>query len=191
MSIFLSHTAQQILADLQVMLDKEQARQVLVKLQPLIDDRHFKEVSLAIVELMPDEQLQDIVKTAIDRTPAELFEVACMCVTAVTGVSDIHRRRSRRSDEIMSRYYALFIMCEELHTTSQATYRDIGALFTPPIHHTVIIHARKMALGYLESDEEVRRELMNITRLLAQHGHWRSLEKVKSISPLKSKHIEL
>lgn len=190
MSTSSSHT-ERILDDLLHLLDKDQARQVLVKLQPLIDDRHYKAVSMAIVELMPEDELHDLMKTAIERSIDELFAIACKCVTAVTGVDDIQTRKSRRADEIMSRYYTLFIMCEELHATKQATYQDFGRLFSPHMHHTVIMHGRKMILSYLESDEEVRRELTNITRLLAQHGHWRSLEKVKSIAPLKSKHIML
>lgn len=190
MSIHSSSTAQRLLAEMCNLLEREQARQVLIKLQPLIDDRFFKEVSMAILELLPEGE-QPTMRKAIERTASELFAIACQCVSSVTGIHDIDKRRSRKTNDLLSRYYVMFIMCEELHTTSQVTYTELGNLFTPPIHHTVIIHARKMTLQYLESSEEVRRELTNIARLLAKHGHWRTLDKVQSIEPLKSKHITL
>lgn len=182
----LSPTAQHLLEGLLEILDKSTARRVLMTIQPLISDRHFTDLSRMLIELMPESDLPeyDLLMKAIEREPDELFDIVCECVNHVTGMTDVHVIRSRRAREVMSRYYVIFAMCEEMHSVGLISYATLGKLFDGEMHHASIIHAKKVVCQYLQSDQVVRKELSNIANLLVGHGHWRTAAKVKSIEPL-------
>jgi hypothetical protein len=182
----LSPTARHLLEGLLEIVDKSTARKVLMTMQPLISDRHFTDVSRMLIELMPEADLPeyDLLMKAIDREPQELFDIACECVNRVTGTTDVHVIRSRRAREVMSRYYVIFVMSEEMHSVGLISYATLGKLFDGEVHHASIIHAKKMIFQYLETDQVVRKELSNIANLLIGHGHWRTAARIKSIEPI-------
>jgi hypothetical protein len=64
-------------------------------------------------------------------------------------------------------------------------------LFDKRLNHASVIHARHMLQGYLESDEMVRRDMDDIARLLTKYGHWRTLDALERIIPLKTARVEL
>lgn len=155
---------------------------------PLVSSKYFKEVNHALLQLMNED---DVSREAVVRTPAELFDIACKCVGEVTGVKDVAHRLDKRSDAVLSRYYVIYVMLEELHQFAFITYGKIGRMFDKQLNHASVIHARQVLQSYLESDEMVRRDMDDIARLLTKHGHWRTLDALDRVVPLKSKHITL
>lgn len=177
-----------MLDDLLLLPDKEQARRLLVRLLPLVSNKYFREVNHILLQFINDEDIADEV---VKRTPMELFALSCSIVETVTGVKDVAKRLDRKADAVLSRYYVIFVMCEELHPLGLLTYTQLGRMFDKRLDHASIVHARHMIAQYLETDELVRRELYNIGRLLSKRGHWRVLDALDGVQPLKSKHIEL
>jgi chromosomal replication initiation ATPase DnaA len=187
MSTLSSHTAQPLLDELQS-LEKDQAQRLLTRLMPIVSSKYYKDINHELLKLMHDDE---VTREAIVRTPAELFDIACKCVGMVTGVKDVAHRLDKKADVVLSRYYVMFVMLEEMHRFAFITYGKVGSMFDKKLNHASVIHARHMLQSYLESDEMVRQEMEAIARLLTKHGHWRTLEALERVVPLKSKHITL
>jgi hypothetical protein len=182
-----SNTARQLLAEFKKALPSETARLVLLNLQPLFAEAYRDEVSRALIELVPEAVSPDfdVLRTAANRTPAQLFELACECVSSVTCEKDLYTVRSRQAREVLSRYYVIFIMSQEMQHTGQIGYKEIGAMFSKAINHATIVYALDKVRGYLQTDDSVRSELFNITKLLFAHGHWRAAHTVKTSNTIK------
>lgn len=166
------------------MQDKEQVRRILSHIMPIASAKYYRELNHALVALMNDD---DVLREAVIRTPQELFALACNCVATVTGVKRIAQRLDKRADVVLSRYYVIYIMLEELHQFAFITYGKVGKMFDKQLNHASIIHARQKLQGYLESDPMVRRDMRDIAQMLTKHGHWRTLEALERIVPLTSK----
>jgi hypothetical protein len=184
-----SNTARQLLAEFTAMLPPEVARLALLKLQPLLAERYVDEVSRSLIELTPEAVSPDfdVLRTAANRTPSQLFDLVCECVSSVTCEKDLYTVKSRHAREVLSRYYVIFVMCQEMQHTGQLSYKELGAMFSRAINHSTIIYALDKIRGYIQTDHGVRSELFNITKLLFAHGHWRAAHTVKTTNTLKKK----
>lgn len=178
----------QLLLDELHSLEKDQTQRLLSKLLPLVSSKYYKEINHALLKLMHDDE---VTREAIVRTPAELFDLACKCVGMVTGVKDVAHRLDKRSDAVLSRYYVMFVMVEELHRFAFITYGKVGRMFDKKLNHASVIHGLHILQAYLESDPLVRRDMDDIARLMSKHGHWRTLDALERIVPLKAVHVEL
>lgn len=112
-----------------------------------------------------------------------VFNTVCECVTAVTGVNDIDKTKTRLRHVSRARQFVVWVMLAEIREL--ITYTQLGHLFTHTWNHSTIVHSKNTIDDLLAVDRDTRETMTEVAQLLAAHGYERTLVKLQTINIIR------